>query len=68
MLFLSQAYPVNEGIFAGPQMRKNEKYNQTLGHVEMAVWRSFKTIIFEFLGNRTTETYKNLVKELFEQY
>lgn len=75
--YLKQIFPklsdakLKEGIFVGPQIRKilkDKKFHQTLSNVELAAWKSFKTIVSEFLGNRKIETYEKLVKELLEHY
>ena len=62
---------VLEGIFVGPQIRKlfkDENFECTMNHLELAAWTSFKNICEHFLGNHKSENYQDIVTNLLESY
>ena len=62
---------VREGIFVGPQIRKlfkDENFECTMNHLELAAWTSFKNICEHFLGNHKSENYQDIVTNLLECY
>lgn len=62
---------LKEGIFVGPQIRlllKDSVFESKLKRVELAAWKSFKSVVKGFLGNNKEENYETLVSELLRSY
>lgn len=62
---------LKEGMFVGPQIRelfKDENFETTLSRTENRAWTAFKNVCSNFLGNRKSENYKDLVEELIQSY
>lgn len=67
---LSEA-KLKEGIFVGPQIRKildDTKFESLLTEVEKAAWNSFKSVVRNFLGNKKSDNYKEIVENLLQNY
>ena len=48
---------IKEGIFDGPQIRKM-----------LHAWLSFKKVCLEFLGNKKSENYREIVAEMIDNF
>ena len=62
---------IKEGIFVGPQIRKlfqDVEFDKNLNTVEKTAWLSFKRICKDFLGNRKSENYQEIVNDLLTSY
>ncbi|XP_032679213.1 uncharacterized protein LOC116847857 [Odontomachus brunneus] len=61
---------IKERIFVGPQIRElidDKQFSQHLSATETA-WTSFKKVVREFLGNRKSDNYRQIVADLLENY
>ena len=55
---------LNAGVFDGPQIRKlmqDQTFTARMTVAERAAWRSYVSVIREFLGNTKARNYRNLV-------
>lgn len=62
---------VKEGVFVGPQIRKLMKDDQfvaVMTPIEKNAWISFKNVIKNFLGNRKSANYKEIVDEMLKNF
>ena len=62
---------LKEGIFVGPQIRRildDTKFENLLTEVEKAAWNSFKSVVKNFLGNKKSDNYKEIVENLLQNY
>lgn len=62
---------IKEGIFDGPQIRKLLKDNvfiSQMNNVEKAAWLSFREVVENFLGNRKSPQYKEIVAKMINNY
>ena len=59
------------GIFDGPQIRtlmKDQGFTQSMTDIEKTAWEAFVLVVKEFLGNKKSENYKELVQSMIESY
>jgi hypothetical protein len=70
--YLRQMFPncqnakLKEGICVGPQIRKivkDPQFEEKLNHIELSAWRFFQNVTHDFLGNKKTENYEEIIKE-----
>ncbi|RUS71032.1 hypothetical protein EGW08_021203 [Elysia chlorotica] len=75
--YLCEAFPgvtyekLKAGIFDGPQIRKlikDTSFVRSIKSAEKNAWESFVSVVREFLGNRRSENYKELVQNMLEKY
>ena len=62
---------VKEGIFIGPQIKKlmtDEHFQDILGVSEKDAWIAFKSVVTNFLGNKKSPDYVNIVQNCIETY
>lgn len=62
---------ISEGILDGPQIRKllgNTQFETLLSSDEKAAWSSFRLIVSDFLGNKRSPNYKEIIRDLFCNY
>ena len=55
----------------GPQRRAligDGKFEDLLSQIEKSVWKSFKSVVKFFLGNRNAPNYHEIVGELLQSY
>jgi len=55
------------GIFDGPQIRtllKDRNFVSKMNAVEARTWKAFADVVKNFLGNKKSEKYENIVEEL----
>ena len=67
--------PSNEklkaGIFDGPkilQLMRDQKFCDSMGEMELAVWLSFIEVAKNFLGNYRAENYKEIVNNILGNF
>lgn len=59
------------GIFVGPQIRRimnDENFRDKLNQVERRAWESFISLCENFLGNKRSADYVDVVKEFLNSY
>jgi len=75
--YLKQQFPkisdakLKEGVFDGPQIRKMLRDDSFIEHMndkEKAAWNSFKQTVTNFLGNKKSENYKEIVAEMVTNF
>ena len=75
--FLCNKFPkiseakLKEGIFVGPQIRevlKDPDFEKELTSIELRAWKAFKWLCANFLGNKTSPSFKTGVENLLEAY
>jgi len=57
--------------FVGPQIRTligDGKFEDLLSQIEKSAWKSFKSVVKSFLGNRKAPNYREIVSELLQSY
>lgn len=62
---------IKEGTFVGPQIRKllkDDNFLATMNDIEKKAWISFTMVVQQFLGNRKSENYKQIVAEMLENF
>ena len=62
---------LKEGIFVGPQIRQvllDDTFQQILLPIELTVRLAFKALVENFLGNKRSDNYAELVDNLLEAY
>ena len=62
---------IKEGVFVGPQIKKllnDSKFRTLLSEDEAKPWDSFCLVVTCFLGNYKCENYKEVIKDLLENY
>lgn len=62
---------VKEGVFIGPQIKKlmtDEHFQDILGVSEKDAWIAFKSVVTNFLGNKKSPDYVNIVQNCIETY
>ena len=62
---------IKEGIFVGPQIHslfKDSYFDEVLKGDEKTAWDSFKLVATNFLGNRKSENYQQLVEDMLSCY
>ena len=62
---------IKEGVFDGPQIRtmfKDTIFSSTMNEVERTAWLSFQAVAENFLGNRKTPRYKEIVSEMLKSF
>jgi len=67
---LSEA-KIKERVFDGPQIRKMFKDSDFTNHMnklEKAAWLSFRSVVRNFLGNRKSPEYRDIVAGLIKDY
>ena len=55
----------------GPQIRvliRDGKFEDLLRQIEKSAWKSFKSVVKNFLGNRKAPNYREIVGELLQSY
>ena len=76
-IFLKNKFPriseakLKEGLFVGPQIRelmKDTQFENQLNMQEAAACLYFKKVVTNFLGNFRSENYRELVREMIENY
>ena len=69
-LFLKEKFPIisdaklKAGVFVGPDIRKlilDANFEEKLSDVQLKTWKSIKNVISNFLGNKKSENYADLV-------
>ena len=75
--YLQEKFPkvsqakIKEGVFIGPQIRQiilDEQFSSLLSDLEKRAWQAFRKISQNFLGNKKSPHYENLVLELLDSY
>jgi len=75
--YLQQQFPklseakIKEGVFDGSQIRKMLRDDSFIEHIndtEKAAWDSFKGTVENFLGNKKSENYKEIVAKMVENF
>lgn len=75
--FLRQKFPkisckkLKAGIFGAPQIRelvKDSTFDDVLNSTERSAWQSPKSVISQFLGNRRSPEYEEIVEQLLENF
>ena len=75
--YLCNAFPgitiekLKAGIFDGPQIRKlmnDRDFIKSMNDLEKNAWEAFVSVVKNFLGNRKSSNYKELVKELTRSF
>lgn len=67
---LSEA-KLKEGIFDGPQIRKmlqDPEFITKMSGTEKDAWLSFKNVVKNFLGNKKSPDYQNVVSEMVTNF
>lgn len=62
---------IKEGVFDGSQIRKmfrDSNYINQMNKLEKAAWLSFQSVVKNFLGNRKSPEYKDIVASLIKNY
>lgn len=62
---------ISEGVFDGPQIRKlllSPTFEMLLSHDEKAAWNSFRLIVSNFLGNKRSLNYEEIIGDLLKNY
>jgi hypothetical protein len=62
---------IREGIFDGPQISKllmDDSFNDTMIEIEEDAWNTFKEVVKKFLGNIKDHLYKEIVRNIFENF
>ena len=62
---------LKEGIFDGPQIRalfEDKNFMRKMTVNEKAAWQRFKSVCENFLGNKKSENYKELVEEVLKNF
>jgi len=62
---------LKEGVFDGSQIRKmlrDDSFIEHMNDTEKATWDSFKGTVKNFLGNKKSENYKEIVAEMVENF
>lgn len=60
-----------EGVFDGPQIRKmlrDDNFISNMNQVEKAAWLSFKDVTQNFLGNKKSPRYEEIVAKMVEEF
>ena len=75
--YLKEKFPrvsdskIKEGILVGPQIRgliRDGKFEDLLSQIEKSAWKSFKSVVQNFLGNHKAPNYREIVGELLRSY
>jgi len=75
--YLKEKFPhvsdskIKEGIFVRPQIRaliRDGNFEDLLSQIEKSGWKSFKSVVKNFLGNRKAPNYCEIVGELLQSY
>jgi len=75
--YLKEKFPrvsdskIKERIFVGPQIRAligDGKFEDLLSQIEKSAWKSFKSVVKNFLGNLKAPNYREIVGELLQSY
>lgn len=75
--FIQQMFPglsdakLKEGVFVGPDIRKmlkSDELKTKMNIKEKNAWVSFQDVVENFLGNKKSDNYKDLVKKLIGSY
>lgn len=76
-LYIQKKFPhisdakLNAGIFDGPQIRslmKDPEFDKTMNKREKEAWSNFKLLVTDFLGNRRSPEYVDIVRSLLESF
>ena len=62
---------IKEGVFDGPQIRKlleDTEFIRTMNEVEKAAWLNFKEVASNFLGNRKSPKYREIVANMVKSF
>lgn len=62
---------LKEGVFDGPQIRILTRDTNFVSHmtkIEMDAWESFKAVNANFLGNKKSPDYENIVAKMIRNY
>ena len=62
---------IKKGVFSGPQIRElfnNLNFEASLNFAEKAAWNSFKSINENFLGNKRSPNYEEIVGTFLDKY
>lgn len=74
--YICQKFPqltmekIKAGIFDGPQIRqltKDTKFRNSMNELELKAWTAFVSVMQNFLGNKKSENYIELVEDLLLQ-
>ena len=75
--YLKEKFPhvsdskIKEGVFMGPEIRaliRDGKFEDLLSQIAKSAWKSFKSVVEIFLGNRKAPNYREIVSELLQSY
>ncbi|KAJ8671679.1 hypothetical protein QAD02_002938 [Eretmocerus hayati] len=59
------------GVLVGPDIRKlmlDSGFDAVLNEVELKTWKSVKNVINNYLGNRKSEIYETLVRDMLQNF
>lgn len=62
---------LKSGIFDGPQIRtllNDAQFAESMTKIEKDAWLSFKVVVTNFLGNRRSENYKEIVATMVKNF
>lgn len=63
---------IKEGVFVGPQIKKklmeDPSFNCVLTPDELKAWKSFQSVVANFLGNVKSPDYESIVSDLLKNY
>ncbi|ESO12521.1 hypothetical protein HELRODRAFT_159075 [Helobdella robusta] len=60
-----------KGIFVGPQIRKvigDKHFQDMLNGKDLEAWVAFKSLVFNFLGNNKSNSYKEIVEQCINAF
>ena len=75
--FLQSKFPVvsdaklGAGVFNGPQIRelmRDTTFDEVLTEAEKRAWESFKNVFTNFVGNKRSPNYEDMVYELMHNF
>ncbi|KAJ8685653.1 hypothetical protein QAD02_021446 [Eretmocerus hayati] len=75
--FLREKFPrlggakLKEGVLVGPDIRElmlDSGFDAVLNEVELKIWKSVKNVINSYLGNRKSENYETLVRDMLQNF
>ncbi|KAJ8684337.1 hypothetical protein QAD02_020129 [Eretmocerus hayati] len=77
VLFLREKFPrlseakLKEGVLVGPDIRKlmlDSSFDAVLNGIELKTWKSVKNVINNYPGNRKSENYETLVRDMLQNF
>ncbi|KAJ8685654.1 hypothetical protein QAD02_021447 [Eretmocerus hayati] len=75
--FLREKFPrlseakLKEGVLVGPdigELMLDSGFDTVLNEVELKIWKSVKNVINSYLGNRKSENYETLVRDMLQNF